>query len=89
MIGVPWSLMPASQAAGPAQREAQRQMLGTLVEPVGQLIALECGRVLEREVTLTHHRLAAADVAARARAVHVLTEVGIEKDRALELVGWS
>lgn len=37
---------------------------------------------------LRHHRLAAADVAARARGVHVLREAGVELDEAKMLVGW-
>lgn len=88
--GVPWALMPGSNANGPALREAQRELLTGTVEPIGQLVAAELGRVLEGRVELHHHRLAAADVAARARAVHLLVEkAGVARDDALRLVGWS
>ena len=39
--------------------------------------------------TRRFHKLAAADVAARARGVHVLTQAGVDRDRALALVGWE
>ena len=63
-------------------------MTGTVI-PLADLIAEESGRVLESTVTFSHHALAAADTAARARGVHILVQAGIDKDRALELVGWS
>ena len=89
ICGCPWALAPGSGAAGPAIREAQRELLTGTVQPLADLIAEEAGRVLESTVTMSHHKLAAADVAARARGVHILTQAGIAKDRALELVGWS
>ena len=39
--------------------------------------------MLERPVRIRFHKLAAADVAARARGVHVLTQAGVDRDRAL------
>ena len=89
ICGCPWPLMPGSGAAGPSIREAHRELLLNTILPLGNLISEEAGRVLESPVTMTHHRLAAADVAARARGVHILTQAGIDRGRALELVGWS
>ena len=89
ICGVPWALAPGSGAAGPAIREAQRELLTGTVIPLADLIAEEAGRVLETPVTFSHHALAAADTAARARGVHILVQAGIDKDRALELVGWA
>ena len=89
ICGVPWALMPGSGAAGPGIREAQRELLTGTVQPLGDLIVEEAARVLETPVSIDHHKLAAADVAARARGVHILTQAGIDKARALELVGWS
>ena len=89
ICGCPWPLMPGSGAAGPAIREAQRELLTGTVQPLGDLIVEEAARVLETPVTITHHKLAAADVAARARGVHILTQAGIDRGRALELVGWA
>lgn len=85
--GVPPALADPS-AAGPGQREAGRAFLTTTIQPLGALIEAEVSRVLERPVKLRHHRLAAADVASRARAVHVLTEAGVDVDEARMLVGW-
>ena len=89
ICGVPWPLMPGSGAAGPAIREAQRELLTGTVQPLSDLVAEEASRVLESTVTITHHKLAAADVSARARGVHILTQAGIDSGRALELVGWA
>ena len=58
------------------------------VQPLAALLEAEVSRVLERPVVLRHHRLAAADVASRARAVHVLVESGVDVGDARELVGW-
>ena len=89
VCGVPPALAPGAAAAGPTLREANREFLTTTVQPLGTLIAAEASRVLERPVTIHHHALAAADVAARARGVHVLTQAGVKLERALELVGWE
>ena len=59
------------------------------VLPLGRLLEAEVSRVLERPVHLTHNQLASADVASKARAFKALVENEIERDRALELVGWS
>ena len=89
ICGVAWPLMPGSGAAGPAIREAHRELLLNTILPLGDLIVEETARVLESTVTISHHALAAADTAARARGVHILVQAGIDKARALELVGWS
>ena len=85
--GIPPALADPS-AAGPGQRESWRTLLVGTVQPLAALVEAEVSRVLERPVRLRHHRLAAADVASRARAVHVLTEAGVEVGEARELVGW-
>ena len=89
ICGVPWALAPGSGAAGPAIREAQRELLTGTVQPLGDLIVEETARVLETPVTISHNKIAAADTAARARSVHILTQAGISKDKALELAGWA
>ena len=89
VCGCPWPLMPGSAAAGPAIREAQRELLTGVIVPLTDLIIEEAARVLESTVTATHHKLAAADVSARARAVHILTQAGVDATRAIELVGWA
>ena len=87
--GVPTALAPGSKAAGPAAREAFRQLLVGTVEPLSRLVAAEVGRVLESPVKLSFTKLAAVDVAARGRAVHILAQAGVERDEAMRLVGWT
>ena len=89
MCGLPPALAPGADAAGPALRESFRQFVAASVLPMGRILEAEVSRVLERPVRLTHHELASADVASRARAFKVLIENDIEQDRALALVGWS
>ena len=55
----------------------------------GRILESEVSRVLERPVRLTHHQLASADVASKARAFKALVENEIDRERALTLVGWS
>ena len=85
--GIPPALADPA-AAGLGQRESWRTFLVGTVQPLAALVEAEATRVLERPVTLRHHRLAAADVASRARAVHVLVESGVPVEDARELVGW-
>lgn len=59
------------------------------VVPLARILEVEATRVLERPVVLQHHELAAADVAGRARAVGTLVENGVDRERALTLVGWG
>ena len=89
VCGLPAPMVPGAEAAGPAHREAFRQFLALTVQPLGNILASEVGRVLERPVRLKHNNLAAVDVAARARSVHVLVQAGVDPDRALALVGWA
>ena len=86
--GVPGALVnPAS--AGPAAREGWRRMTVGTIEPYARLIESELSRVLERTVVVKLRRLGGVDAAGRARALHVLTEAGFEKDEAADLLGWD
>ena len=87
--GVPAALAPGANAAGPAAREAQRQLLTGTIQPLGALIGAELSRVLEVPVMLHHDRLAASDIAGRARALKALTEAAIPLDEAKRLAGWE
>ncbi len=89
VCGLPAALVPGANAAGPAAREAFRQFLSLTVIPLGRILEAEAARVLELPVALQHHELAAADVAGRARAVGTLVENGVDRERALTLVGWG
>ena len=85
--GVPPILADAKAPAGGA-REGWRQLLLGTVQPLASLIAEEAGRVLEVDVGFIFHELAAADIASRTKGVKMLTEAGVERARAMELVGW-
>ena len=89
VCGLPAPMVPGSSAAGPAWRESFRQFVALTVQPMGRILEAEVSRVLERPITLTHHALASADVASRARAFKSLIENDVDKARALELVGWA
>ena len=58
---------------------------------VGAATAVEVASatLVRQPVALQHHELAAADVAGRARAVGTLVENGVDRERALTLVGWG
>lgn len=86
--GVPPILADPAASAGGA-REGFRQMLAGTVKPLGRLIAGEVGRVLERPVELHFDELVAGagDVASRARALQMMTEAGVDRDRAMRLAG--
>ena len=89
VCGLPAPMVPGSAAAGPAWREAYRQFLTITVQPLGMILQAEVSRVLELPVRLTYNGLAGADVAGRARAFSALRDGDVDRDRALELVGWS
>ena len=89
-FGIAAPLGPEGRTDGTAAREAARRLWSLTVQPLADLIAEELSRVLERPVRLDHSQPAGtADIAARARAVHVLVESGIDKDRAMQIVGWE
>ena len=79
VCGLPSPMVPGSDAAGPAWREAFRQFVALSVQPLGRILEAEVSRVLERPVRLTHHALASADIAARARAFKSLIENNIDR----------
>ena len=68
---------------------AFRQFVALTVQPLGRILEAEVSRVLERDIRLRHDELASADVASRARAYKSLVENDVDKDRALQLVGWA
>ncbi len=75
---------------GPSLREAWRQFVANTVEPFGRLISAEVSRVFGGEVKLSFKRLAAIDLAARARALGILTNKdgpNIPIAEAREIVG--
>ena len=88
LCGVPGALVNPS-SAGPSQRESWRRLTVGTIEPYARLIEDELSRVLERPVVIKLRRLGGVDSAGRARALHVLTTAGFDKDEAAELLGWD
>ena len=87
-IGAP--LGPQGWTDGTAAREAARRLWTLTVQPLGDLIAEELTRVLERPVALDYGRPSGqSDLAARARAVSALAKAGITTDDAMLIVGWQ
>ena len=76
--------IPASMYEG-ADRESFRQLLAAAVGPYASLIESELSQKLNRTIKFSFHRLGAADVAARARAFHVLVQGGVKPESAAEV----
>ena len=84
-MGVPASLYVG--ADGGTVREAYRQLLVATLQPLAQIIAEEIERKLETPVKFDFRRLAAADIAARARAYGSLVGAGMDETKAQVLAG--
>ena len=76
---------------GPASREAYRQLLHSVIEPLADLVAAELSAKLERQVTIRPRQIGAIDIQSRARAFRALSQgdQGLPADRAAALCGFS
>ena len=83
--GVPPALWVGSD--GGSMREAYRQLLTNHIQPLGLIIAQELSEKLEADISFRWSRLAAADIAARARALGSLVQAGVAPEEATELAG--
>lgn len=84
--GVPPSIIEGADASG--QREGLRRFLHGSVSPLGELVAVELRRKLERpDLALGFRRLYAADLQGRARAVQSLTGAGLALAEARQIAG--
>ena len=70
-----------------AAREAYRQALHMVIEPLGRLAAAELSAKLDAEIGLSFEALGAGDVASRARAFQSLIGGGMDVERAAALSG--
>ena len=71
---------------GAGAREAYRQLLTSGIEPLGRIVEAELSEKLERPITLSFRRLAAADIVGRARALKGLVGAGVPLVEGRELV---
>ena len=84
--GVPLELLADVSAA--SRREAYRQFIATTVEPLGLIVAAELADKLDAPgLELTFERLAASDMAGRARAAGSLVKAGWSPQEAAAAVG--
>lgn len=73
--------------AAAAAREAYRQLLFSVVAPLGKLVSAELSVKLEAPIVLKWAELRAADIMGRARAYQSLVGAGMDKARAETLSG--
>lgn len=86
-LGLPAPLVEP-RADGTARREAYRQWLHAGVQPMARVVEAEVRRVLEDpEARLSFRSLAAADVAARARAMKALLDADVAESEARVIAG--
>ena len=86
-MGVPAGLYVPKEGA--VSREAYRQFIYGSVQPIGKLVADELSLKLEEEISLNFESIAAADVAARARAYHILKQAEMPEEQILEVIGYD
>lgn len=80
--------LPAELFTGGGQgRETYRRAVATVIEPLGSRLAEAVNGAINANVKLTFSRLAAADMAGRARAAQSLTQAGWSPQEAAEAVG--
>ena len=84
-MGIPAGLY--SPREGSVSREAYRQWHASGLEPLGEILRAELEEKLQRPVTINFHKLAAADIAARARGLKALIDADVEPEDATVAVG--
>ena len=85
VLGVPAILFSGGDGGG--MREAYRQLLVAGIQPLASIIMAELSEKLEVKVTANFRKLAAADIAARARAYNSLIQAKVDAALAMELAG--
>ena len=80
-IGCPSALWDGREGA--ASREGYRFALYSWLNPTAQIIEAEVSSKMETETHIDLKRLAAGDIAAKARAVGILVQAGVTLDQAL------
>ena len=84
-LGIPGALYERSD--GGSSREAYRQLLTATLEPLATIITAEFRDKTGIPVTLNFRKLAAADIAARARAFGSMVAAGVAREDAAEASG--
>ena len=84
--GIPPALV-AAQGTGTAMREAFRQVLHSLLKPLGAIIAEELQAKLDPAAALDFSALRAGDITGTSRALGSLVAAGITPQAAAAIVG--
>ena len=84
-LGIPGALYSGTD--GGSIREACRQLLTATLEPWAEIIKAEFREKIGYPVTFNFSKLAAADIAARARAYGTLVASGVDKEDAALVSG--
>ena len=84
--GIPPSLI-AAQANGTAMRESFRQILHSLLKPLGAIIGEELREKLHPDAALDFSALKAGDVVGTSRALKSLVAAGLTPESAAAIVG--
>ena len=84
-LGIPPALYSGTD--GGSSREGYRQLLTATLEPLAELITAEFRDKLGIAATLNFRKLAAADIAARARAFGSMVASGVSREDAAEASG--
>ena len=84
-LGIPGALYSGTD--GGSIREAYRQLLTATLEPWARIIESEFREKVGYPVEFNFRRLAAADIAARARAYGTMVAAGVDKEEAAAVAG--
>ena len=84
--GIPPALL-AAQATGTALRESFRQILHSLLKPLGAIIAEELREKLDPGAALDFSELRASDIVGTSRALGSLVKAGLTPQAAAAIVG--
>ena len=84
--GIPPALV-AAQGTGTALRESFRQVLHSLLKPLGALVVAELREKLHPDAALDFSALRAGDIAGTSRALGSLLNAGITPQSAAAIVG--
>ena len=84
--GLP-SVLFSDTGDGTAKRESLRFWLNVFIAPMAAIIQAELSEKLETPVALSFGRLGGSDIQGKSRSVAALVKAGVEKERALQIVG--
>ena len=84
--GIPPALI-AAQGTGTAMREAFRQVLHSLLKPLGAIVVEELQAKLDPDAALSFDALRAGDITGSARALGSLVKAGLTPQAAAAIVG--